>query len=277
MARGFDREEAGPPDDYGTDAEEERRPLRLRRWLIVALVAILGAGGLWIARERSGGGPAGEVPLIRAEGGAIKERPAQPGGMAIPDQDKLVFQGGADQPRVEKLLPPPEALLPPPAAGPLPPAVMAPPGTPGVPAPAGAAPAAPVPPSAAPAAPAPVASSPPTAPVVAAKPPPSAPPVVASRPAVAVAPRPVRPAGGGWRLQLGALHSAAAARLEWTRLRTAQRDLLGALAASWPRADLGRRGIFYRIEAGPVADAAAAARLCRQLKERHVACIPLRP
>ena len=49
-------------------------------------------------------------------------------------------------------------------------------------------------------------------------------------------------------------------------------DLLGKLTAVAVRADLGERGIYYRVEAGPVGDKAAAVRLCKALKERDLEC-----
>jgi cell division septation protein DedD len=83
-------------------------------------------------------------------------------------------------------------------------------------------------------------------------------------------------AGRGWFVQLGAMRSTAAAQAQWTRLKHAHADLLAPLAANAVRVDHGG-SIFYRIEAGPLADADAASRLCRSLQQRHVACIVLRP
>ncbi len=64
---------------------------------------------------------------------------------------------------------------------------------------------------------------------------------------------------------------------EWNRLKRAQADLLGKLAMTSVRTDLGAHGVFYRIEAGPVADEAAAQRICTELKARKVGCILVRP
>ena len=77
----------------------------------------------------------------------------------------------------------------------------------------------------------------------------------------------------GVRVQLGALRSEAAARHEWQRIRRKNLDLLGKLPVTTSRADLGARGVFYRIMAGPIADAAAAERLCGELKQRSVGCL----
>ncbi|MGH6995973.1 MAG: SPOR domain-containing protein [Stellaceae bacterium] len=83
-------------------------------------------------------------------------------------------------------------------------------------------------------------------------------------------------AAHGWFVQLGAVSSTAAAQTEWTRLKRTQADLLASLSANAVRVERGG-GMIYRIEAGPLADADAASRLCRSLQQRHVACIVLRP
>jgi hypothetical protein len=79
--------------------------------------------------------------------------------------------------------------------------------------------------------------------------------------------------GSGYRLQFAAVHSEAAAQQAWTRIKAEQKDLLGAIGGTWPRADLGERGIFYRVQAGPIDDPVKAQRMCDELKRRHVACI----
>ncbi len=43
------------------------------------------------------------------------------------------------------------------------------------------------------------------------------------------------------------------------------------------RADLGRRGIFYRLRAGPVGDRKAAAAICRTLAKRKLGCMVVKP
>jgi cell division septation protein DedD len=244
----------GPQDPKPQFLEPEPPPRRrLRGPLLVLVVMALSAGGLWVAYNNSQTRAPGDVPVIQADQGTTKTRPQQPGGMAIPDQDKLVYNQGKGPPQVEKLLPPPEIPLPRPApsgeAASATPAAPAVPVTPAVP-----------PPAQPPAAPATAASA------VAAVPPPPA-------------PAPLAPAAAttGYRLQLGALRSEDAARREWEKLKKAHGDLLGGLNAAWPRADLGERGIYYRIQAGPVGDVAAAEHLCGELKRRNVGCILVRP
>ena len=64
-----------------------------------------------------------------------------------------------------------------------------------------------------------------------------------------------------------------AARDEWTRLKQENADLLGKLSGVAVRTDLGDKGVYYRIQAGSFGDAAAAERLCGELKRRNLGCI----
>jgi len=233
---------APPRDDLSPlPADEEAKPSK--RWKGVAIAAVLialaGAGAAlgWNQVERTflAEKPA-EVPLIRAEAAPIKVRPEDPGGMEIPDRDKLVYgrlSTSSGPPPVERLLPEPEKPMPPPAPKPLSP-------TPSV------------------------------EQVMAAKPPPPAPPAADSPPKPAAS-------AGGYRVQLAAVKSASRASEEWTRLRKAHGDVLGPLTDSVVRADLGAKGVFYRLRAGPLAGEAEAKALCARLTERKVPCMVVRP
>lgn len=270
--------------------------------LAIALVALGGFGaiiGYYYATGRDDA--SGVTPLIKAEDRPIKVRPDNPGGMEVPFQDKEVYsrvtQPGAPPrqpdatPRVERLLPPPEAPLPRPPAPPGPPPVsietvparpepqLAPTALPADPAPAPV----PVPAPARTAQPAP----PPEAPAPTPKPAPAAPPpqqAATPPPPVAVlaAPKPAAPKlpaidAAAYRIQLAALRSADDAAREWERMQRGNTDLLGDLRADIVRADLGERGTYYRIQAGPIADKAAADQLCDKLKQRKLGCIIVRP
>src|SRR4029077_15663381 len=112
-------------------------------------------------------------------------------------------------------------------------------------------------------------------------PPPIAAPAVAVAPPppAAAVPKPVTKPGqlpaplpDGVRVQLASLRSAEAARDEWTRLKRDNPDLLGKLTAVAVRADLGERGIYYKIEVGPLASKDAASRLCGQMRQRDLDC-----
>jgi hypothetical protein len=233
---------------------------------LVLLVMAAFAGGVWFAHgagKRYPGGGAEDVPLLRADPHPFKIRPATPGGMVVPDQNMLVY--GERRNTVEHLLPPPEAPMPRPA----PPA----PKQAAVPPPAASA--------AAPGEPAPAPAQTPTAPAAKGLTTASALPGGTSTPAPPAAPTPpalanttsVKTGNGGVRLQLGAVRSPDAARREWQHLKEANADLLGDVAGFAVRADLGAKGIYYRIETAPFADPAAATRLCGELKRRGTGCI----
>jgi cell division septation protein DedD len=79
-------------------------------------------------------------------------------------------------------------------------------------------------------------------------------------------------AAGSVRIQLASLRSPDEARDEWARLKRENGDLLGKLTAVAVRADMGDKGIYYRIEVGPLASKSVAAHLCDALRERDLGC-----
>ena len=83
---------------------------------------------------------------------------------------------------------------------------------------------------------------------------------------------PAEPAAGTVQVRLGSLRTPEEAREEWQRLKRENGDLLGKLRANAVSVDLGEKGIYYRILAGPL-DEAAAERLCTELKRRSQGCI----
>jgi hypothetical protein len=83
---------------------------------------------------------------------------------------------------------------------------------------------------------------------------------------------PTAPAGNT-RVQLAAGKSEESVKKEWAALQKAHPDLLGALTLNVERVDKGAAGIFYRLQAGPLADKAAATKLCASLKQQKQDCI----
>jgi cell division septation protein DedD len=79
-------------------------------------------------------------------------------------------------------------------------------------------------------------------------------------------------AAGGSAVQLGAFSTDANARSAWSRLSSTLPQLQGMTPRIVPVTSSGRR--LYRLEA-PVADPAAARRLCRQLQQLSRDCLPL--
>ena len=228
----------------GTRDQQARPGFRAVLATVVALLVMgLFAGGLWFAYmqglRHASGGAAADVPLIRADEHPTKVKPEKPGGMEIPDRDKTIYT--QKRTAVEHLLAPPEKPMPRPTASPTP-AVQ---------------PETPQPPPAAPGAPAATPN-----PVQPAQPQQSA-----AKPAAAQAP-PAKT--GGTRVQLGSVRSEDAARQEWDRIKRANADLLASVSATPIRADLGDKGVFYRIQTAPIAD---ADRVCGELKRRNIGCI----
>lgn len=239
---------AGGAELYADAREHETGPRF--RGLIAGLVAlvVMGvfAGGLWFAYQQGmkrGGAITGaaDIPLIRADERPTKVRPEKPGGMEVPDRDKLIYT--QKRATVEHLLPLPEKPMPRPMA---PSAAPQP-----LPAPAGAGTANP-PPQAQPQQP---------AGKLPAKAEPAA--TAAAKPATAQM-------AGATRIQLASLRSEEAARQEWDRIRRANPDLLGSVSATPVRSDLGDKGVYYRLQTAPIAD---AERICGELKRRNVGCV----
>ena len=99
----------------------------------------------------------------------------------------------------------------------------------------------------------------------------------AQRPPQAAALSPA-PAAGGYRVQLVALRSEEAALAEWEKLKRANPDLFNGLAPSVVRVDLGvEKGVYYRLQAGPLAGQAQAADLCDRAKSRKLGCLVVKP
>ena len=83
---------------------------------------------------------------------------------------------------------------------------------------------------------------------------------------------PTAPAGNT-RVQLAAGKSEATVQKEWAALQKAHPDLLGSLSLHIERVDKGASGIFYRLQAGPLADKTAAKELCASLKQKGQDCL----
>lgn len=276
------------------------RPKPRRRggpWMFAAVLVVAigaGAGGWYFFNDLVVDDPDAEVPLIRADSGPIKVRPEEPGGMDVPDRDKLVYDridGNGERSGVERLLPPPEM----PMAKPTPaPAAQGGEGRPAAQQPIPLVPVTPTPPSQP--APAPAAKAeaqPAPAPqrvvpsvedvLSAMRPPPAVDPKAQETPAEtklkAEAAKVAAPAkSGGFLIQLAAVRSREQADAEWQRLRQRNSDLLGNLDLSVMRADLGPdKGVFFRLRAGPLTNEATAQTLCQKLSERKIGCLVVRP
>lgn len=267
---GQDDDGFGPEDLVDEPAVERAgKTGRQRIFTIgIAVAALAGFGAIaWYATSEGRKDQASVVPVVPADTAPIKERPEQPGGLDIPNRDKEVFERinpEPGKPPVERLLPPPETPLAKPAAPPKPKAAPGPVAeTPAKP-PQG--PIVPEAPEIAPPAPPPSSSSAATG----AKP--KAPKPKLDAPQVAKAPAP-----GGFQVQLGALRDEARAARTAAALAKKHADLFKSLTVGVVRADLGGRGVFFRLRAGPVETRRAAEALCRKLAARKQGCIVVKP
>ncbi len=302
----------GRDDDEEAEFDlEEAEPPKRRGRLLAAMIALFAIGGfggvLWYAYSQGQRSADAVAPILKADGEPTRLKPDQPGGMVVPHQDKLVLnsmqQAARPGQQAERLLPPAEAPLPqttrtapPPAASVTlapPPAAPAPPPVPQMATPSPMVP--PMPPAAMPApttagsliappAPPPVppassASAPPAPPPsVPTLPAPAPPPQMAARPPTP-APPPAAPrissGSGDWRVQLGSFPAADQANAQWDRLKRAHAELQ-PLGPTTVRVDLGDKGVWYRLQAGPLNEPGARA-LCDDLKSKKRDCLVVRP
>lgn len=247
---GYGDEYAEDEDDYytydATDEDEEgRRPLVILA--IIALIVVF-AGVVFLAYKQGlKQGAQDNPPIIRADSNPVKVAPTNPGGIQIPHQDRSVYDrlsGSTDTTTqdTEHLLPTPEE-----------PMTMAAP--------------APAPETNVPVAPA--ESTPATTP---------APQTVVVEPAPVTPAKPVSepvavttPAGtGGYVVQLAAFRDEPSARAAFAKLQS-KFPALKPLGADIQRADLGAKGIYYRLRAGFLSKADATS-LCSDLAAKGQAC-----
>ena len=301
--------------------EPPKRRLGLKAFMFL----VVAAAGAWsyygdqlIQLWRGG---QGGIPLIKADPGPVKVRPVNPGGLRVPDRDKLVYdrmhgksagpgEAGGESGGAERLLPPPEQPLPKPrpkkeVAKEIPKTKPVPevPTVKDV-----AAAIRPAPPPQAPTlSTAEETKTPALAPIKAKREsepkaekltPPVKTPKPAPKPVTKPAPKPEPkqattakpapkpetsasapiPSGRTYLVQLAAARSPQGARSEWERLRKKHLDLLGDLELKVTKADLGaRKGVYYRLRAGPLADEKVARQLCKQLTKRQVGCLIIKP
>jgi hypothetical protein len=181
----------------------------------------------------------GTVPVVQADSGPVKVKPANPGGMQIAgaNDDMLSGDGASSD---GKLAPPPEA--------PAPQALRAPPAPP----PVAAAPAL--------AAPLPAIAAAPIKPI-------EAKPIAAPDKRVAAA----APTGRDMLVQLAAVRSEADAKSEWGRLAKRMPDLLSQRQPAISKID--RDGhTLWRVRTGGFADLTQAKDFCEHVRAKGAVC-----
>jgi len=291
------------PVHFQRDGEESHAPRPVpkpvskvekhRNWLFILLpvvgvpAVILISLFLYLAIEMQGEGVQDSAPLVAAPEGPEKVKPTNEGGLAVEGMDSAVLNQTASnqsQTTTEQLLPPPEEPMAPPAQA------TAGDGT--AASDTGSAPAAPsvevplTPPSAAVPATNETASAgtgasasttaATTAPAAATQPATAQPST--TQPATQTQPAATQTAAAGsYRVQLVALKSEEAAKSAWSQFQKKYPDLLKDKELTVIKIDLGANGIFYRVQAGPLADREAAADLCGKLDQRGQSCMVVKP
>lgn len=89
------------------------------------------------------------------------------------------------------------------------------------------------------------------------------------------APRISSGGSGEWRVQLGSFPAAEQATAQWDRLKKTYAELQ-PLGLTTVRVDLGEKGVWYRLQAGPLNEPGARA-LCDDLKSKKRDCLVVRP
>ena len=78
---------------------------------------------------------------------------------------------------------------------------------------------------------------------------------------------------GAFQVQLSALSSEDAAQAAWTRVKNTAPDLFAGANLDIQRADLGARGVFYRLRIGSFANRDAAKGFCADVKATGKDCM----
>ena len=233
-------------DEYrGFDAREEESGGG-KGLLVVGLAAgvVLVFGTVvWNAYRAGVKADKSDTPIIRADAGDYKSRPDDRGGLETPNQDKRLFDTMDNNDRTETEVP----------------ATMTTEATPvydGVPT-----------------------DIRPTRPE-AAKPSPEPVTTPTSRPEPTLLPavQPTYPSvtfdqSGNYLVQIMALRDIASAEKAWSQLVEANPDLFAGAVLDVQRADLGAKGIFFRVRASAFTTREGASAFCDKLKARGQACI----
>lgn len=105
----------------------------------------------------------------------------------------------------------------------------------------------------------------------------AAPPAVETQPVVQPLPNPIASsrfsANGGFQVQLSALRSEEAAQSAWSKLQGTAPDLYRGAALDIQRADLGAKGVFFRLRVGTFDSRDAAKGFCADVKATGKDCM----
>lgn len=281
----------------GGDDDEDGEGSHLPVVIIIAILVLAAFGGVvWLAYNQGVARGRGEPRVAAAEpskpgdasgikvyqqpaAGEEDEGAAKSAPASAPAQTAAAVPQSAPVQAPPQAAPEPVAQAPSPAPQPAPKMVQAAPPPPKAapvvtPAPAAQVPSAPAvatkPPAQlglahpAPVTPAPVTTPPPKAVAAPAKAAPAPAPVKAA----AVKPVPA----GNYLLQIGAYKSEADALAAWKIYQSKHAVLLNGFGPDVQKADLGDKGIWYRLRIASFADKDAASALCERLKAQNASC-----
>ncbi len=84
---------------------------------------------------------------------------------------------------------------------------------------------------------------------------------------------PALPPASTFRIQIAAVRDKAAAQREWRRISQQNADILGSLQLFIQEVNITGKGVFMRVQAGPLPDKTLAEIACSQLQSRNQDCI----
>jgi hypothetical protein len=223
---------------YRVPRRHDRHDGNTRRLALIAC-GIGGALLLLFGAWSLAGSHRGGVPVIQAASGPVRTKPENPGGMQVAGQNESILDGDAQPDSKAALAPPPEA--------PAPQALKA----------EAQAPASPV-------------AAPPVAHVATPAPPVGA-PMLAAAPVKAEPKRVAKAALHGPQVQLAALTTEQAARVEWERLTKKMPAVFDGRRPAVMKIEHDGK-TFWRLRTGGFADAAQAESFCAEVKAKGAGC-----
>jgi hypothetical protein len=275
-----------PPRDSLLARVNRRRGQILTIMVSIAAIASFGSVVWWAHNQDVRAGGKGLEPLVvQAPATPARTKPENAGGLVPPNQDKEVYNRispGAVPVQPEKLLPgptvpklPANGLPLPSAPKPDPEAAKTPtPIQPGQPATAAAGSGPTPPPAGSPDKTSPDKPAPDKQPTVTQAPTPA--PSNEPSPSIASLIEGMSGPAGGWRVQIASVKSEDIAKSTWARMQAAHGDVLGSLRMQPTKVDLGDKGVWYRVQAGPL-DEKQAQSVCSTLKSRKTDCVIVPP
>jgi cell division septation protein DedD len=290
----IDPSQATAPNKTGVQHEElflddnfDGPKITLARTVITFLIVIMAAGAFgalaWYAYQSSSQPTdIAFLPTIAADNSPTKVKPEEPGGMVVPNMDKTIYDhisgtpSNDNLPKVERLLPSPEepvdrATLGSQEETPAPTTEQT---NNTVETPLAETPtpqdSANIPPATS------------TAKAIVITPPPSKEGTIKSDDLTLVPEgtsqrnaTDVQKSGNaaGIKVQLASVKSEKDAVETWNKLKKTHPELLGKLDYYIERKDLGSKGVFYRLQAGPISGSSEARLLCKKLTDLGQGCL----